>query len=79
MEIPYEKYKEEVYKFYKIGYSTSFRNLISLIEEFSNDKAPLFQRQSEELIEYLYIQYNSYPCTDLYKGDLLTRGIIYDI
>jgi|WetSurMetagenome_2_1015567.scaffolds.fasta_scaffold135936_3 hypothetical protein len=62
MNLTYNKYKAELSSFYRIGYATSFRDVVFNIKEFSKDMPPLFQRQSEDLILSLYQKFNCYPC-----------------
>lgn len=65
MNITHEKYKEELSKFYKLGYRTGYQTACRALEKMEAKDIPKederFKAFISECIEELLKNYNSYP------------------
>ena len=63
MEIKHEKFKEELSKFYKMGYATHFRDAVTFLKKIRDEMSnQLLKDTLDETIDGLFTHYNSYPC-----------------
>jgi hypothetical protein len=63
MEITHDKLQKLLSKSYKIGYATSFRDVILFLNKYPDENI-------NRIIKDLHVYYNSYPCIEPIRIEL---------